>query len=108
MVKVVDVLPEQLEILRDKCYEASDRTLLKISVALDEVTNAAEAIKEKGEAKKSEIQKYFRDIRRLLQKREQVLLESTDEIVMAKVAVLSGQRERLEQAKSDLKEQVSY
>lgn len=108
VVKVEDILPYQLEQLRESCYEVAERTHLKISVALDEVNNEAEAIKEKGEKKKSEIQKYFRQIRKQLQQREQELLTNTDQIVMSKVASVNEQKEELEKTKTQLREQVRW
>ena len=100
------VLQEELELLRENSFEVAERMLLKMTVAVDDVRNMAEAVKEKGENTKHQIQKHFQEVKKVLRQREQALLETTDRIVMTKAAALNKQKDKLEQSKSELETHV--
>lgn len=104
--KANKVLEEELEQLRENCFELAERMLLKMTVAVDDVRNMTEAVKEKGERTKHQIQQHFQEVKKVLRQREQALLETTEQIVMTKEAALNKQREKLENSKSELETHV--
>ena len=104
--KANKVLEEELEQLRENSFELAERMLLKMTVAVDDVRNMTEAVKEKGERTKHQIQQHFQEVKRVLRQREQALLETTEQIVMMKAAALNKQREKLENSKSELETHV--
>ena len=101
------MLEEEFEVLRENCFEVAERMLLKMTVAVDDVRNMTEAVKEKGERTKHQIQQHFQEVKKVLRQREQALLETTEQIVMTKTAALNKQREKLEHSKSELETHVS-
>ena len=88
--KANKVLEEELETLKENSYELAERMLLKMTVAVDDVRNMTEAVKEKGERTKHQIQQHFQEVK----------------IVMTKVAALNKQKEKLENSKSELETHV--
>lgn len=104
--KANKVLEEELETLKENSYELAERMLLKMTVAVDDVRNMTEAVKEKGERTKHQIQQHFQEVKKVLRQREQALLETTEQIVMTKVAALNKQKEKLENSKSELETHV--
>lgn len=102
------VLGEELELLRENSFEVAERMLLKMTVAVDDVRNMTEAVKEKGENTKHQIQKHFQEVKKVLCRREQALLEITDKIVLTKEDALSKQKDKLERSKAELEIQVRF
>ena len=100
------ILERELETLRLNSFESTERMLLKIREAVDNVSNMADSLREKGEKTKAKIQKRFKEIRDALEVREQTLLCTTEDIVMRKVDKLEMQREVLAKSKIDLELQV--
>lgn len=101
------ILERELESLRQNSFESTERMLLKIREAVDNVSNMADSLREKGEKTKTKIQRHFKEIRDALELREQSLLGTTEDIVMKKVDKLDMQREVLAKSKIDLELQVS-
>ena len=104
--KAKQVLEEEIELLKENCFEVAERMLLKMTVAVDDVRNMSEAVKEKGEKTKHQIQQHFQEVKKVLRQREQALLETTEQIVMTKAAALNKQREKLEISKIELETHV--
>lgn len=106
--RAVKVLEEEFEVLRENSFEVAERMLLKMTVAVDDVRNMNEAIKEKGEKTKHQIQQHFQEVKKVLRQREQALLETTEQIVLTKAAALNKQKEKLEHSKMELENQVRH
>ena len=104
--KAKQVLEEEIELLKENSFEVAERMLLKMTVAVDDVRNMSEAVKEKGETTKHQIQQHFQEVKKVLRQREQALLETTEQIVMTKAAALNKQREKLEISKTELETHV--
>ena len=100
------ILEEELENLRQNSFETAERMLLKVREAVDSVANMTHALKEKGEATKSRIQRHFQEIRDILEAREQDLLSTTDDIIMKKVSKLEQQKKVLVKSREDLEMKV--
>ena len=100
------VMDEEMELLRENSFEVAERMLLKMMVAVDDVRNMSEAIKDKGEKTKLQIQQHFQEVKKVLRQREQALLETTEQIVLTKGAALNKQRDKLEHSKTELEAQV--
>ena len=100
------VLEREMDSLRDNSFERTERMLLKVREAVDSVSNMVDSLKKKGEKTKSRIQKHFKEIRDALESREQLLLCTTEEIVMFKVDKLEAQRKALARSKDDLEDLV--
>ncbi len=102
------ILEKELDHLRQNSFESAERMLLKLREAVDNVSNMADSLKEKGEKTKSMVQEYFKEIRDALETREQSLLNTTEEIITRKVMKLENQKEVLSKSKEDLQLQVCY
>lgn len=107
LVLAKEVLNTELEQIRQTSFESAERMLLKVRESVDSVANMADALREKGEKTKSQIQEHFKEIRDALEAREQSLLNTTEEIIMRKVAKLDLQKEVLTKSRDDLNVQVS-
>jgi len=100
------ILERELESLRTNSYESTEQMLLKIREAVDNVSNMADALREKGEKTKAKIQRHFKEVRDTLEVREKMLLGTAEDIVMRKVDKLEMQKEVLAKSKVDLELQV--
>lgn len=105
-VAAKDIVERELDLLRQESFENAERMLLKVREAVDSVSHMTDSVKDKGERTKSQIQKHFRDIREALEAREQVLLDTTEDIIMKKVSKLERQQGMLIKSKEDLEEKV--
>ena len=101
-----EIVAEEQENLRQNSFENAERMLLKVREAVDSVSNMAHSLKDKGEVTKSRIQRHFKEIRDVLESREQALLNTTDEIVMKKVTKLEQQKKTLLKSREDLEIRV--
>ena len=100
------ILERELESLKTNSYESAERMLLKIREAVDNVSNMADALRERGEKTKAKIQRHFKEVRDALEVREKMLLGTAEDIVMRKVDKLEMQKEVLAKSKVDLEIQV--
>lgn len=102
-----EIVGRELESLRQNSFEDAERMLLKVREAVDNVSHMTYCLKEKEEKTKSRIQKHFKDIRDALEAREQSLLNTTEEIIVKKVAKLDRQKAVLVKCRDDLEAKVS-